>query len=229
MVRASRPLTRVREVTRVAPALVLLALAGFVLGACGGSGGGALSTRTGLTVTRTTVTRTTATETTTVAPEPPPPPVAATTTADSSSNSTPWGWILLGIGLALALLVVIVAWRRRRTSAEGWGHETAELNRRALATLDDVFAKGSIVTGHVEALAGEARSLERGAPDDASRAAAANVRGRLEGLAAVLEQDRTLRLATPPPSAEQLRYSDSLIREQAEELRRALRYPGGAP
>lgn len=207
---------------------MLLALAGFALGACGGgAGGGALSTRTGLTVTRTTVTRTTAT--TTVAPAPPPPPAAATTTAESSSSSTPWGWILLGLGLALLLLIVLLVWHRRRTSAEDWGHETAQLNRRALATLDDVFAKGSVVAGHVDALAGEARSLEARAPDEPSRAAAASVRGRLEELAEVLERDRALRLGTPAPSAAQLNYSDALIREQAEELRRALHHPGGEP
>jgi hypothetical protein len=202
--------------------LGLALIMGLALTACGGGGGGALSTRTG--ITRTFTTEATTTTVTTTAPAPPPPPAA--TAAESSSSGTPWGWIALGIGLALVLLIAFVVWHRRRSSALDWGAETADLDRRALVALDDVIAKGSLVTGQIEALAAESRSLERRAPDDASKAAAGNVRSRLDELASALEADRALRLGSPPPSSEQLAYSTALIRQQAEQLQGALRPAG---
>jgi hypothetical protein len=166
------------------------------------------------------------------APPPPPPPPAPvqTTPSPSSSSSTPWGWIILGVGLALALVLGLILWRRHRAGAANWGRQTAEFNRRVLVALDDVLAKGSIVTGQVEALASEARGFETRAPDDASRAAVGTVRTRLDELASALEADRTLRLSTPPPSQEQLDYSAALIRQQAGQLQSTLRppEPGGA-
>ena len=113
---------------QVAPALALVTIAGFALGACGGGGGGAaLSTQTGLTrttPTRTTPTRTTPTRTvttsetttetattseTTTVPLVIPP---ATTSGEPSSSSTPWGWIALGLALAAALVIGLVVWQR---------------------------------------------------------------------------------------------------------------------
>jgi hypothetical protein len=91
--------------------------------------------------------------------------------------------------------------------------------------MDDVLARGSVVTGQIQALASEAQSLEARAPDDRSRAAAAEVRARLDDLAATLESDRTLRLSSPPPSAEQVSYSTALIRQQVEQLQSVLRPP----
>jgi hypothetical protein len=146
----------VRSAGRWIALLALAALAGFALVACGGGGGGGLSTRTG--ITRTFTTETSTTTVTTTAPAPPPPP--APTPAASSSSGTPWGWIALGIGLALVLLIALAVWHRRRSGALAWGAKTADLNRRALVALDDVLAKGSLVTGQIEALVAEARSLE---------------------------------------------------------------------
>ena len=167
---------------QVAPVLALVAIAGFALGACGGGGGGggaALSTQTGLTrttPTRTTPTRTTPTRTvttsetttetattseTTTVPLVIPP---ATTSGESSSSSTPWGWIALGLALAAALVIGLVVWQRHRAGAAEWGAETADLNRRCLVALDDVLAKGSVVTGQIEALAAEAQAFEARPP-----------------------------------------------------------------
>ena len=209
-------------------ALLLVAVCGFALGACGGGGDGAIGSLS-VTLTRTvptqTVTATTPGATVTQPAPPPPPPTAQTTASTSSSSSTPWGWIILGVALALALLLGLILWRRHRAGAADWGRQTAEFNRRVLVALDDVLAKGSVVTGQVEALASEARGFEARGPDDASRAAAATVRGRLDELASALETDRTLRLSTPPPSSEQLTYSTALIRQQAEQLQTTLRPP----
>jgi len=129
-----------------------------------------------------------------------------------------------------ALVLGLILWRRHRAGAANWGRQTAEFNRRVLVGLDDVLAKGSIVTGQVEALASEARGFETRAPDESSRAAAGSVRARLDELASALEADRSLRLSTPPPSQEQLTYSTALIRQQAEQLQGTLRppEPGGA-
>ena len=212
-------------------ALVLVSLSGFALGACGGGNGGAIGSLSGVTRTRTiatqTVTTTTPAETTTQEVAPPTPPAAQTTAGESSSSGTPWGWIILGVALLLALLLGLILWRRHRAGAADWGRRTAEFNRRCLVALDDVLAKGSIVTGQVEALAAEARGFEARAPDDTSRAAAAGVRTRLDELASALEADRTLRLSSPPPSEEQLAYSTALIRQHAEQLQATLR-PTGA-
>ena len=239
------------RLVQVAPVLALVAIAGFALGACGGGENGALSTQTGLTrttPTRTTPTRTTPTRTvttsetttetattaetttettattaeTTTVPLVIPP---ATTTGESSSSSTPWGWIALGLALAAALVIGLVVWQRHRAGAAEWGAETADLNRRCLVALDDVLAKGSVVTGQIEALAAEAQAFEARAPDDPSRAAAARVREGLNDLAGSLEADRTLRLGSPPPSAEQLSDSTALIRQQVEQRQRVLRPP----
>jgi hypothetical protein len=226
-----------RRLLQIGPALLLVAVFGFAVGACGGGTGGALSTRTG-TVTRELPTRETTTETVTT-------PGATTTrehiiattatttvtfteatTAESASSGSSWGWVALGIGLGLAALAIILwALHRRRAGAEAWGKQTADLNRRALVALDDVVARGSVVTGQIEALASEARSLESAAPDDPSRAAAANVVARLDELAATLQSDRALRLSSPAPSEEQLAYSTAVIRQQVEQLQGALRLP----
>jgi hypothetical protein len=156
------------------------------------------------------------------------PPPTTTATDSSSSSSTPWGWIALGLGLLAGLVIALLLWHRHRSGAAEWGAETAAHKRRCLVALDDVLAKGSIVTGHIEALAAEARTLETRGPDDPSRAAAGLVRERLDELAATMEADRTLRLGSPPPSAEQLSYSTALIQQQAGQLQGVLR-PTGIP
>jgi hypothetical protein len=181
------------------------------------------TTAPGSTTTRPAIIVTTETQSTTV----PVPIVPSTTTATpSSSSSTPWGWIILGIGLAAALVIGIVVWRRRRAGAAAWSDRAGDLNRRCLLALDDVLAQGSVVTGQIQALASEAQTLEARAPDDRSKAAAAQVRARLDELAQTLESDRALRLASPPPSTEQLSYSSALIRQQVEQLQGVLRPSG---
>jgi hypothetical protein len=259
---------------RIAGGLVVAAVAGFLLGACGGGGdGSSLGPVSGATVTRvpettaaqptlptrtrtlaapattTAEAETTTVEVTTTTPSPPtttrPPltvtlvpsdtttttPEAVTTPTDttaadtSTSNDTPWGWIALVLALAGVAALAIGLWSRRRSRASSWGAHLDDLSRRALVVLDDVVERGSVVTGQVEALDAEARMLERHAPNDEATAAAARVRGGLDELAEHLEADRTLRLSSPPPSEEQLAYSNALIRQQAEQLKGILRTP----
>jgi hypothetical protein len=124
-----------------------------------------------------------------------------------------------------AAIVGLIVWSRRRAGASAWSSRLADLSRRSLVALDDVLNQGSLVTGQIQALAAEARSLEAGAPDDRSRATAAHLRTRLDELAATLESDRALRLASPPPSPEQLSYSTALIRQQVEQLQDVVRPP----
>jgi hypothetical protein len=260
--------TAVRRLARLVP-LAALAVAGFLLGSCGG-GDSALTTGTGLTATRPArtetgpvVTRTTPTltgptrtnETTvTTAPEPattesvttvtepsePPAtvtsvetettliPVPTTTAAtaepaSSTDDGTPWGWIALALALAAAAVLGLVLWRRHRTNAASWSRRLDDLSRRSLLALDDVVAQGSLVTGQVQTLADEARSLESSAPDGQSSSGAAALRARLDDLAGALEADRKLRLGSTPPSEEQLAYSTALVHHEVEQLQSHLR------
>jgi hypothetical protein len=243
--------TALRGLARVAP-LAAVGVAGFLLGSCGG-GDSALTTATGLTATRPAVTATrpavptrttdtptepatteeTATEptrtVTTVETRTTIVPPTTTTTAEqaSSTSNTPWGWIALALGVAGAAVMGVVLWRRRRTHVAAWSRSLADLSRRSLFALDDVVAEGSLVTGQVQALGDEARSLESSAPDDQSRAAVTGLRVGLDELAAALEADRKLRLGSTPPSEQQLAYSTSLVHHQIEQLQDVLR-PGDA-
>jgi hypothetical protein len=164
---------------------------------------------------------TTTTATTTIAVT----PVATTAPEPASSEETPWGWIALVLAIAGVAALVLGLWSRRRSRASSWSTHLGDLTRRALVALDDVLARGSVVTGQIQALAAEARTLERHAPDDHASAAAAQVRAGLDELAEALEADRALRLASPPPSEDQLDYSTALIRQLVEQLEGVLRAP----
>jgi hypothetical protein len=233
---------------RIAAALGVAAVAGFLLGACGGSGGSSLGPVSGATRTLADPTTTTVAVTTT-APAPPTStpsrtitirpqtttttatttiavtPVSTTESEGASSEDTPWGWIALVLALTGVAALVIGLWSRRRSRASSWSAHLGDLTRRTLVALDDVLTRGSVVTGQIQALAAEARALERHASDDRATAAAAQVRAGLDELAEALEADRTLRLASPPPSEEQLGYSNALIRQQVQQLDGVLRAP----
>jgi len=265
---------------RLAGALLLTAVAGFLLGACGSGGGvsNALSTRSGVSATitqpetlptrtrtapprETTVVETATTVdvvTTTTTPEVPPAttrppltvtvaPLPPTTTAEtttaaavasapaptttaaaeetSSSTTIPWGWIALVLALAGVGALAAGLWSHRRTHASSWGAKRADFSQRVLRELDDVLERGSVVTGHVQALADEARTLEAKAPGGRESAEAARMRASLDELIRTLETDRVLRLGSPPPTPEQLNYSSALIRQQVEHLQSVVRAP----
>jgi hypothetical protein len=189
-----------------------------------------------ITLTQTTITPTiaptvtlTATETQIPTQTEEPETTAETESVGSASSSddTPWGWILLGAALVVAAVAVGAYAIRRRRAGVALDRHADDLARRTLTTLDDVRVQGSIVTGSVQALAGEARSLEHRAGDDAERRRLASLAGGLEGLAHALETDRSLRLASPPASEAQLNYSTSLIRRHVDEVDSLLRPPPG--
>jgi type IV secretory pathway VirB10-like protein len=241
------------------PGLAVVAVVGFLLAACGGGDGSAVTrsgvsvTRPAVTATRPAVTQTRTSETSPITPPPaaiappppppalqppPPPPVeppppgpppSSTVEDESSTSSTAWGWIALAVGLAVASLVGILLWRRQRAHAASWSTQLTDLSRRSLVGLDSVLTEGSVVTGQIQALAAEARSLEAHAPDDPSRADASRLRGPLDELAGALETDRALRLGSPPPNAEQLSYSTAVIRQHVQALEGALRPSPGPP
>jgi len=234
---------------RVGLALALVGIAGFALGSYGAGIGSALGATTDTTATPLTTTETiteaqTTVETTFVTTTAPAPTTTApattatptttpttaptTTAAESSSSGTPWGWIALGLGVA-ALLIGLGLWQRHRSGTASWQKKASDLNRRSLVALDEVVAKGSVVTGQIAALAADARSLEASAPDAAAKAATADVRAKLDDLTQALESDRKLRLGSPPPSEEQLSYSTSVIRQQVEQLQRSLRQQSAGP
>jgi hypothetical protein len=157
-----------------------------------------------------------------------PVPMTTDTTAEpasSTDDTTPWGWIALALALAAAAVLGLVLWRRHRTRAASWSRRLDDLSRRSLLALDDVVAQGSLVTGAVQSLADEARSLESSAPDEQSSPAAGALRVCLDDLAAALEADRKLRLGSTPPSEEQLAYSTALVHHEVEQLQSHLR-PG---
>jgi hypothetical protein len=159
-----------------------------------------------------------------------PVPTTTDTTAEPASSTddgTPWGWIAIALALAGAAVLGLVLWRRHRTKAASWSRRLDDLSRRSLLALDDVVAQGSLVTGGVQTLADEARSLESSAPDDQSSSTAAALRVRLDDLAAALEADRKLRLGSTPPSEEQLAYSTALVHHEVEQLQGHLR-PGAS-
>ena len=233
--------------------LALVAVAGVGLGLAGGGSGRALAAA--VTATLAAEVTTAEIETTPIEPTPvetaPPEtePAPSVTTFEpettpveteqpgeeqpveptASTSDVPWGWIIFGVLLATALVGAIVAWRRRQTGSAAWSRQMADLTQRCFVLVDDVLAQGSVVTGHVHALASRAQTLETRAPDDRSRSAAGRVRVQLAELAAALETDRTLRLGSPPPNAEQLSYSTAVIREHVRELQAVLRPPGSTP
>ncbi len=152
-------------------------------------------------------------------------PATAAAEETSSDDDTPWAWILLAAALVGIAVLGFLWWRRRRAAARTWATRSEALVRRTLVSLDEVTGAGSVVTGRVEALAAEARELEAGAPDAASRASVGGLRAGLDELARALEADRALRFESPPPSDEQLAYSSALIGEQVAQLRRRLLPP----
>ena len=155
--------------------------------------------------------------------------ITPTTSAEESSSDVPWGWIVLGAALLLALVAGVVISRRHRAADAASTASVEDFRSRCFLALDAVLARGSVVTGQIDALAAEARSLEARTSGEPARSEAGRLRASLEGLAGALESDRTLRLSSPPPSGDQLSYSTAVIRQHVEQVQAVLRPPPAPP
>jgi hypothetical protein len=66
------------------------------------------------------------------------------------------------------------------------------------------------------------QALVASAPDELTSQVAAGADRSLEALRAAVEADRTLRLGPPPPTNEQLRYAEAVLRQRAAEFEQAI-------
>jgi hypothetical protein len=227
----------------------LAALVGFVLAGTGASGGTGVgggettSTSPATTVPRTapptTVPRTVPTlpeRATTV-----PATTAATTTTtevveetepDASATTIA---LIGGSILALLLIILLIILLKRRRTREDWSeHARAAVSEgrdlmgsisRGLGTLAQPAAAAH-TWADVEAegadLHRRLRNLAQRAPDERAAAVASRADDALQGLRSAVESDRSLRLGPPPPTQEQLGYSEAVVRERASEFQHAL-------
>jgi hypothetical protein len=117
-------------------------------------------------------------------------------------------------------------WRTQARAADAEASNILGSVTRGLATLQDpsaaartwsdVEARGSQLHGRLQALAARP-------PDDRSGIIVGRLDQSLQALRAGVEADRDMRLGPPPPTEEQLRYSEAVIRQRAAEYEQAIR------
>jgi hypothetical protein len=153
-------------------------------------------------------------------------------TQNASSDTTP---IVIGIVVAVAvalLILLIVLLVRRRRRREWWtkarlvaaeASALASAVDRGVPLLRDPNAAAQVwadLNGRMTHLRGELRVLAQSAPDAPARTAANRATQGTEALQAAIDTDRAVRIGPPPPTPEQLGYSESLLRQRAVELER---------
>lgn len=176
-----------------------------------------------------------------------PPVTAPATTAPTSSSSTLVAdtsdsglsgtaiALIVGALIALALIVLIIVLIARRRRSDEWRFEArgvAEEAQRltgsvvhglgtlaspsaAAHTWSEVDAEGARLHARVQALAA-------GAPDAHAQAVTARTDQTLQGLRSAIDSDRALRLGPPPPTQEQLGYSEAVVRQRASDFEQAV-------
>lgn len=213
--------------------------------------GGATTVPTVTTVTPTTETPTTVTPTTRatvprtvpVVPTSPATTSPATTTtsttvapaAGSSNVSATTIALITGSILAVALIGLVILLIVRGRKRDKWRGEAriavAEAQRltssvlQGLATLSEPAAAAhtwSDVEAQGADLHRRLQALSQDAPDGRGGAAAARNDQALQALRAAIESDRSLRLGPPPPTREQLGYSEAVVRERTSEFEHAV-------
>ncbi len=226
---------------RVALTLVVVAAAvgwASVASAQTTTTGPVVTSTTPTTVARTTVVPTTRPRVTTPAP-------ASTTTSRSTSTSTTVAdagggdgisgrtiaLIVGAIAVAVLLVVIVVLLMRRRGSGQ-WRDEAVQaaaegrsvlgLTTHGLATLDqpafaaqtwsDLDAQGAQLHQRLQGLA------RKTPPDEWAGSAVTRLDHALQALRSSVEADRALRLGPPPPTAEQLGYSEAVVRQRATDF-----------
>ena len=224
---------------RVALTLVVVAAAvgwASVASAQTTTTGPVVTSTTPTTVARTTVVPTTRPRVTTPAP-------ASTTTSRSTSTTVAAAGggdgisgrtialIVGAIAVAVLLVVIVVLLMRRRGSGQ-WRDEAVQaaaegrsvlgLATHGLATLDqpafaaqtwsDLDAQGAQLHQRLQGLA------RRTPPDEWAGSAVTRLDHALQALRSSVEADRALRLGPPPPTAEQLGYSEAVVRQRATDF-----------
>jgi len=224
---------------RVALTLVVVAAAvgwASVASAQTTTTGPVVTSTTPTTLARTTVVPTTRPRVTTTAP-------ASTTTSRSTSTTVAAAGggdgisgrtialIVGAIAVAVLLVVIVVLLMRRRGSGQ-WRDEAVQaaaegrsvlgLATHGLATLDqpafaaqtwsDLDAQGAQLHQRLQGLA------RRTPPDEWAGSAVTRLDHALQALRSSVEADRALRLGPPPPTAEQLGYSEAVVRQRATDF-----------
>ncbi|MDQ4131904.1 MAG: hypothetical protein M3179_01575 [Actinomycetota bacterium] len=239
-----------RRISVVVATLVAVAVFGGL--APNAYGGGVDGGQTTSTVPATTVAPTLAPTTVprtvpTLPTRPTTPPATTATTAPATTELTEEGdeeepdasatTIALIVGTILALLLillVVVLIRRRRTRGEwsdearavvGEGQRLMSAVVNGLSRLSQPAAAAhtwSEVDSDGADLHRRLRALAQRAPDQAAASTVTRADQALQGLRSAVESDRGLRMGPPPPTDEQLGYSEAVLRERASEFEHAL-------
>jgi len=157
--------------------------------------------------------------------------------ADNGGSSISGKTIALIVGAVaiLILLGLVVFLLNRQRGSKRWhdqamqaaaeGRSVLALATHGLATLDqpasaartwsDLEAQGAQLHQRLQA-------LSRRPPEDWLGAAVARTDQSLQGLRSATDADRALRLGPPPPTSEQLGYSEAVVRQRAADFEQDL-------
>jgi hypothetical protein len=139
--------------------------------------------------------------------------------------------IVVAVAVALLILLIALLMRRRRR-AEWWtkarlvaaeASALASAVDRGVPLLRDPNAATQVwadLNGRMTHLRTQLRAMGREAPDPTARTATNRTSQGTEALQSAIDTDRAVRIGPPPPTPEQLGYSEALLRQRAAELER---------
>ncbi|HEX3394207.1 MAG TPA: hypothetical protein VHS52_06740 [Acidimicrobiales bacterium] len=143
--------------------------------------------------------------------------------------------LILGAIAVLVLAGVVIALLIRQRDAQRWADEAAQaaaegrsvlaLATRGLATLDQPAAAArtwSDLEVQGARLHQRFQALSRRPPEDWLGAAVARADQALQALRSGTDADRALRLGPPPPTSEQLGYSEAVVRQRTADFEQEL-------
>jgi len=208
------------------------------------------TTRSGATsTTPTTVTPTTSPPTTRDRATTTVPPSTSTSTSSTSTTSTTVAGtdnggsgisgktigLILGAIAVLVLVGVVIAMLIRQRDAKRWTDEAVQasaegrnvlaLATHGLATLDQPAAAArtwSELEAQGAQLHQRLQALSRRPPEDWLGASVARTDQALQALRSGTDADRALRLGPPPPTSEQLGYSEAVVRQRTADFEQEL-------
>jgi hypothetical protein len=139
--------------------------------------------------------------------------------------------IIVAVLLIIALILLLLRrrgraqWREQARGASAEGASLLALLMAGLAALDEP-ARAARTWSDFEArgahLHGRLQALGTGARDERDGAAVNGVDRDLQSLRSAVEADRGLRLGPPPPTTEQLGYSEAVIRQRTADFEQSL-------